>query len=100
MIMPPCKENGVDCSDRTVGCQSTCPKMSAYYAKLEAAKKKERDHKRIDSYCKEAASRLKKSNGCVPLAILKEKLRSQERRANPYGKVIKKDKPAGGSTGG
>lgn len=100
MIMPPCKENGIDCPDRTVGCQSTCPKMVTYYEKLEASRKNERRQKQMDSYRKDTAARLKNGSGCVPSVILKEKLRSQERRANPYGKVAKKDKPTGRSTGG
>lgn len=100
MIMPPCKENGVECPDRQIGCQGKCPKMARYYAKLEKARENERRHKQVDSYRKDAAARLKRSNGCVPSVILKDTVRQQERSANPYGKVSKKDKPTGDGTGG
>lgn len=100
MIMPPCKENGIECPDRQIGCQGKCPKMVTYYEKLEKARENERRQKQMDSYRKDTAVRLKNSSGCVPSVILKNKVRSQERRANPYGKVIKKDKPTCDGTGG
>lgn len=100
MIMPPCKENGLDCKDRRVGCQSTCPEMAKYWAKLDAAKENEKKHKHLDAYRKETSTRLKDSSGCVPSVILKNKLRSQERRYDPYGKTGKKEKSGGRGAGG
>lgn len=100
MIMPPCKAEGRDCKDRRVGCQSTCPEMAKYWAKLDAAKENEKKHKQLDAYRKETSTRLKDSSGCVPSVILKNKLRGQERRYDPYGKVIKKNKPGDGNAGG
>lgn len=37
-MTPPCKKNGVDCRNRTVGCQSRC-EAYAEYAKAKRAER-------------------------------------------------------------
>ena len=55
---PPCWVNGVDCSNRCVGCQISCEKYLAYKEKLEAVHKKQNAERIAADYsCQRIVSR-------------------------------------------
>lgn len=39
-VKPPCKEDGIDCPNRAVGCQGKCEAYAAFRKKIDEVRKK------------------------------------------------------------
>ena len=93
--LPPCKENGADCTERRPGCQSSCEKMkrfkeesAEYKAKVKAGRERERI---LSGFKCQQMQKVKKYGGNrLPNEICANAVKREERRLrNAKSKVIK-----------
>lgn len=55
MIKPPCKQEGIDCPNRMVGCHQSCLKYQKYREEIQKFRQFEKQQRAIqqfDYYCK------------------------------------------------
>lgn len=100
MPMPPCKKDGVPCTKREVGCQSTCPEMQKYLKKMHDANTTRRRVKMLDLYVADSHKRLKKCEPPLPSVNLKNKRKKRERSARYNAQTKKIVKPRSSDSGG